>query len=148
MPGAASLARGEYYVHPQNGFWRVMSALTGAAADAPYAERAAALRDAGIALWDVYAECERPGSLDSAIRNGRRNDIPGLLAECPGIGAAGLNGSRALAVFRREILPLLPARRRTSLAVVPLPSTSPAHARITLAQKRQLWVAALSPHLR
>ena len=148
MPGAASLARGEYYAHPQNGFWKIMSALTGAAVDAPYARRVAGLRAAGIALWDVFAECERPGSLDAAIRNGRRNDIAGWLARFPEVGATGLNGGKALAVFRREILPLLPERRRATLRVLPLPSTSPAHARITLARKQELWSAALSPHLR
>ena len=148
MPGAASLARGEYYAHPQNGFWRVMSALTGADAALPYARRAAALRARGIALWDVLAECERDGSLDSAIRNGRRNDVVGLLARFPQIRAAGLNGGKALQVFRREILPDLPPHRRAGLEIIPLPSTSPAHARMSVAQKRDIWVAALAPHLR
>ena len=148
MPGAASLARGEYYAHPQNGFWRVVAALTGAEADAPYSRRTAALRARGIALWDVLAECERPGSLDSAIRNERRNDVAGLLERFPSIRAVGLNGGKALAVFRREVLPHLPPQRGANLHVAALPSTSPAHARMTLAQKREAWVGALLPHLR
>ena len=148
MPGAASLARGEYYAHPQNGFWRAMSALTGAGANLPYARRVAALRARGVALWDALAECERDGSLDSAIRNGRRNDVAGLLARFPRIRAVGLNGGTALRVFRRDILPELPPQRRAGLQVIPLPSTSPAHARMSMAQKRDIWAAALSPHLR
>ena len=147
MPGAASLARGEYYAHPQNAFWRVVSALTGAEAEAPYSRRIAALRARNIALWDVFAECERAGSLDSDIRNGRRNDVAGLLARFPSIGAAGCNGGKALQIFRREVLPHLPPHRRAELQVIALPSTSPAHARMTPAQKRQAWVSALSPHL-
>ena len=125
-----------------------MSAFTGADPTLPYAPRVAALRARGIALWDVLAECERHGSLDSAIRNGRRNDVVGLLVKFPQIRAAGLNGGKALQVFRREILPDLPPQRRAGLQVIPLPSTSPAHARMSMAQKRDIWVAALSPHLR
>lgn len=148
MPGAASLARGQYYAHPQNGFWRIMADLAGAPAELPYARRVAALRACGVAVWDVLAECRRAGSLDSAIRRPRCNDIAGLLTRHPQIRAVGLNGGKALQVFRREILPALPPPRRTGLEVIPLPSTSPAHARMSWAQKRDSWIAALSPHLR
>ena len=148
IPSAASLAKGEYYAHPQNGFWRIISALTGAEADAPYSRRVAALRERGIALWDVLAECERAGSLDSAIRGGRQNNVAELLTRLPGVRAVGLNGGKALQIFRREILPDIPERRRATLQVIPLPSTSPAHARMRPAQKREIWIAALAPHLR
>jgi double-stranded uracil-DNA glycosylase len=58
MPGAASLAAGQYYAHPQNAFWRIMGELLGFAPNAPYADRVEALRRARIAVWDVLQFCE------------------------------------------------------------------------------------------
>ena len=84
MPGVASLAAGQYYAHPRNQFWDIMGALFGAGRDLSYARRLARLRAAGVALWDVVAECERPGSLDSAIRREKPNDLAGLLRFDPG----------------------------------------------------------------
>ena len=56
MPGAASLARTEYYGHPRNAFWPIMGALFGAGPELPYAERTARLTAAGVQcelhLWD------------------------------------------------------------------------------------------------
>ena len=43
MPGRASLAAGEYYAHPRNAFWKIVGAVAGFDAGAPYPERVAAL---------------------------------------------------------------------------------------------------------
>ncbi len=50
MPGAASLAAGEYYAHPRNAFWDILAAWTGVPRGASYARRCAGLRRARIAL--------------------------------------------------------------------------------------------------
>ncbi|MCK2125050.1 DNA-deoxyinosine glycosylase, partial [Pseudomonas sp. PNPG3] len=69
FPGAASLAAGQYYAHPRNQFWRLISAVVGEdLATLPYAERLPRLLAHGVGLWDVLGECEREGSLDSNIR--------------------------------------------------------------------------------
>ncbi len=72
FPGVASLRAGQYYGHPQNHFWPILQALWPRhplPGRDRYAERCAWLLDRGLGLWDVYAACEREGSLDTSIRN-------------------------------------------------------------------------------
>lgn len=141
MPGAASLAARQYYAHPRNAFWPILAAWCGVAVDAPYTARVDALARAGIALWDVLAQCRRPGSLDSAIDLGsaRPNAIGALLDTHPGIARVCFNGGAAADLYRRHRLPGPPR-----VELVTLPSTSPAHAGMTLAEKTRRWRAALA----
>lgn len=143
MPGVASLTAARYYAHPQNAFWRIMGELLGFEPDASYRQRVDALIAARIALWDVLATCERPGSLDSAIRRDSEvaNDVPGLLREQPGIRRIFFNGAAAEAAFRRHHPLLL---RQPGLDFVRLPSTSPAHASLRFDQKSEVWRSALA----
>ena len=143
VPGVKSLEVEEYYAHPRNAFWEIMDSLCGATRGLPYTERFERLRDAGIAVWDVLHSAEREGSLDSAIRHAIPNDLAGLLEDCPAIELIALNGSYAAATFKRYAQPALSA----NLRVVTLPSTSPANARSSLAQKLEVWRDALEPVL-
>lgn len=138
MPGAASLAAGEYYAHPQNGFWPIMGALIGAGSDLDYPARLDLLKRRGIALWDVLQTCERAGSLDSAIRAEIPNDFEWLFRACPDIRAVFFNGQKAAASFRRFVLPVLTG---FSLPLMVLPSTSPAHAGMRFEEKLAIWGA-------
>lgn len=149
MPGAASLAAGRYYAHPHNAFWPILGALCGAEPALPYARRAAALRRAGVALWDVLQSCVRPGSLDASIEPASMvpNDFAAFLRDHPRIGAVFCNGGAAFAGWRRHVRPQLVATPFAALPVVQLPSTSPAHAARTRAQKLAAWRAALAPWL-
>lgn len=146
MPGVASLHAGEYYAHPRNPFWRIMAEVTGVPAHAAYAQRIAGLCDAGIALWDVIAECRRAGSLDTAIARDsvRANDFAGFLDAHVGIRLVLFNGGAAEAYFRRLVMPGL---RNLPLRYARLPSTSPAHAARGWQEKRDLWLAQLLPAL-
>lgn len=144
MPGKASLAAQEYYAYRQNAFWRIMGDLLGAGPELPYAQRLARLQAAGVALWDVMAACERPGSLDADIVGAsiRANDFPGFLASHPGIRQVFFNGGTAEASFRRLVLPALAGH---DLALTRLPSTSPAHAARSYAEKLAAWSAIVAP---
>ena len=148
MPGVASLRAGQYYAHPRNAFWPLMHALFAVPSRAPYAERLAALGEAGVALWDVLAECEREGSLDSAIAPASVavNDISGLLANHVGLRVIALNGGTAARLFDRHVASALGARL-AEMRVLRLPSTSPAHAARSFVEKADAW-AALSAALR
>jgi TDG/mug DNA glycosylase family protein len=140
MPGGMSLRLGRYYAHPQNRFWPFMGELVGARPDLPYEQRIGIVRDAGIALWDVLAQCEREGSLDSAIRAEVANDFRGFLASHPNLQCVLFNGAKAEQSFRRHVLPMpgsVPVGLRR------LPSTSPANASQGEAAKLEAWRDAL-----
>ena len=139
MPGAESLRRQEYYAFKHNSFWRIMGEVYGFSPELPYPERLAELRRRGVALWDVLAACERPGSLDSDIRAARPNDIPGLVEKLPKLERILCNGGAARTYLRR-FFPELDACQ--------LPSTSPAAARWSYAGKLAAWREALSRSVR
>ena len=134
FPGAALLARQQYYGHPQNHFWKILQALWPAhpmPAEADYAARCDWLRLRGIGLWDVYASCERSGSLDSAIRNAELNDFAALGRRCPQLRVIAHNGGES---FRQT-----QATAVLGLPVYKLPSTSPANASWRFERKLAAW---------
>ncbi len=142
MPGAASLTAQQYYAHPHNQFWSIMGALFGAGWELSYPLRLTRLQAHGVALWDVFASCSRPGSLDSAIDQSSAiaNDIPALLHRCPSIGRVCCNGTTAYDAFSRHFARGL---TRTGLEIERLPSTSPANASWSRARKLEAWRHAL-----
>jgi double-stranded uracil-DNA glycosylase len=139
MPGVASLRAQQYYGHPRNGFWPIMAELLGFDAQSPYAQRVLALQAHGVAVWDVLASCERPGSLDAAIAPDSviPNDFAEFFRQHAAITRIGFNGAAAASLFQRHVAPqvaLGPAVQR-----IRLPSTSPAHAGMTIGDKRKAW---------
>jgi hypoxanthine-DNA glycosylase len=132
FPGAASLAAQQYYAHPRNGFWRLVSALVGEdLASLPYAERLPGLLAHRIGLWDVLGACEREGSLDSAIRKPAANDFERLRHLCPELATVGFNG-QASGKFA-------PRFAEQGYRTLVLPSSSPAHAAMSFDDKLQAW---------
>jgi TDG/mug DNA glycosylase family protein len=144
LPGQVSLQRQQYYALPQNAFWKIMGHLFGAGPELPYAERAQGLVRNGIALWDVCAAAQRPGSLDAAIVHASvvPNDLAAFIESHPGIDLICFNGAKAADLYRRHVLPGLPASER-AIHYATLPSTSPAHAAMPFEEKLARWAAAL-----
>lgn len=141
MPGVASLSANQYYAHPRNAFWPIMSSFFGFEASLPYQERIEKLKAVNVALWDVLQQCEREGSLDSAIKAGSRhpNDFNAFLKQHQKIHVIAFNGAEAENSFKKYVKPTLTT---TEIQLVRLPSTSPAHT-MKLDQKKQAWHAAL-----
>jgi double-stranded uracil-DNA glycosylase len=124
LPGEESLARGQYYANPRNHFWRLMGAVIGRElVPLGYGERLEALLASGVGLWDTVGAATRRGSLDGAIRLDAANDLAALAAGLPQLRAVGFNGGKSASLG----LPLLAAR--ADLALIPLPSSSPAYTR-------------------
>ena len=138
LPGETSLRAGQYYAHQRNSFWRIMGDLLGGGLSLSYAQRLDKLGAAGIALWDVIAACERFGSLDSDIVNSSVcvNDFSAFFAVHRNIERVFFNGGAAEVSFRRHVLPGL---QGMNLQLVRLPSTSPAHAARSYAEKLAAW---------
>lgn len=139
MPGVASLQARQYYAHPRNAFWPIMAALFGFDPQQPYTQRTEHLLAQQVAVWDVLHHCQREGSLDSAIlrQSEVAHDFDGFLAAHPAIHTLFFNGQAARHAFDRHVWPTLSGRQ--SLARFTLPSTSPALAGLSFAQKRDIW---------
>jgi hypoxanthine-DNA glycosylase len=132
FPGAASLAAGQYYAHPRNQFWPLLSVLLGEDLGAlGYAHRLQCLRERGLGLWDVIAECQRDGSLDSAIRDARYNDLASLRRRAPALLAVAHNGGESARAMR--------ITGQLGIPVYRLPSTSPANASWCFERKLAAW---------
>jgi TDG/mug DNA glycosylase family protein len=136
FPSEMSLVKQEYYGNPQNHFWPVMEALFGIDRAAPYGERAAALVEQRVAVWDVIAACSREGSGDDKIKHAIANPLIALLKDHPAIRRVFFNGGMAYRTARLLApgvfgVPCVECKR--------MPSTSPRNARMTLAAKVEAW---------
>ncbi|WP_084601047.1 DNA-deoxyinosine glycosylase [Acidovorax temperans] len=151
FPGAASLKAQQYYGHPQNHFWRILQSLwpqhpLPPAGPQHYAQRCAWLLERRLGLWDVYASCEREGSLDTSIRHAVVNDFAQLLRECPGLRAIAHNGGESFkhsAAVRQQWAGAYPGAQVQS---VRLPSTSPANASWSFERKQTAWAELMAAH--
>jgi len=132
FPGQASLAAGHYYAHPRNQFWRLIGGVLGedlAALD--WHGRYDRLREHRIALWDVVAECVRPGSLDADIAQADPNDLDDLLGRLTELRTVIFNGGTAARLARRL--------HDAGFEVHTVPSSSPAHASLSFDDKLARW---------
>ena len=141
FPGVASLLAQQYYAHPRNQFWPILSALwgleVGEALNAlPYSERLSVVKGRGLAIWDVYAGCVREGSLDSAIKASELNDLAGLIRQVPTLRAIAHNGGESARHTR--------VTQALGLPVFKLPSTSPANASWSFERKLAAWREAFA----
>jgi len=138
FPSPLSLEAGEYYANPRNQFWNIMEFHLGISKGLPYTEKMVGLKKNHIAMWDVIFSCERRGAMDNAIRNATENDIPLFLDANPAVNMVIANGTTAgryLGKFRQDW--------RSQANVLILPSTSPANARTTFAEKLSAWAVML-----
>ena len=134
LPGRVSLAREQYYAHPQNQFWRLIGRVVDRdLAGLGYEDRLGALLDAGIGLWDTVAAATREGSLDSSIRLHAASDLAELVESLPELRAAGFNGGTSARIGRRQLAGI------DGIDLVDLPSSSPAFT-IPFERKLEAWL--------
>lgn len=145
FPGVASLAAQQYYGHPQNHFWKILQAIWPdgpvGARDDSYQKRSKWLLAKGLGVWDVYAACEREGSLDSRIRRPELNDFSALAGLCPTLEAIAHNGAESFRHARAVAGLVSPG-----IAFHRLPSTSPANASWSFDRKLAAWREVFEKH--
>ncbi len=132
FPSVKSREQEFYYGHPQNRFWKVLSALTGSPVPTTIDEKKQLLLANHIAVWDVIQSCEIVGSSDSSIRNVVPADIPSILSDSNICRIYG-NGAKACQLYDTCLL------AQTGIPIHKLPSTSPANAACSLEKLIQSW---------
>mgnify|MGYP002516743395 FL=1 len=136
MPSPKSREAGFYYAHPQNRFWSVLAALFDEHVPETTEERRSFALRHRIALWDVLAQCDIEGASDAAIKNPVPNDVAALLRGS-NIRAVFTTGKAAARLYKRFCEPA------GCPPAVELPSTSPANARLRLADLAEAYKVIL-----
>ena len=124
FPSVKSRETQFFYGHPQNRFWKVISALTGTSLPQTVEDKRKMLINNNIAVWDVIASCDIEGSSDSSIKNVVVNNLSEILKET-NIKTIFLNGGTAYNLFKKY-------NKDIDIDIIKLPSTSPANARYSL----------------
>jgi hypoxanthine-DNA glycosylase len=132
FPSVKSRELSFYYQHPQNRFWKVISALAVWPTPVTIEEQKTMLLENHIAVWDVIYSCDINGSSDSSIKNVVPNDIRSLLNKSD-IATIYANGGKAFELYNRYCY------QKTNKEITKLPSTSPANASYSLEKLVACW---------
>ena len=137
FPSVKSREQMYFYGHPQNRFWKVVSAVFDEKTPVTVDEKREFLLRNHIAAWDVIAQCEIVGSSDSPIKNVIPNDLTEILNSAD-IQQIFVNGKAAEKYFNRYTKSII---GREALC---LPSTSPANAAWSLDKLIDAWKVIIS----
>lgn len=136
LPSVKSREQMFFYGHPQNRFWKVMSAVLSEALPTTIEEKKRMLLKHRIALWDTIYSCDIIGSSDSSIKNVTPTDLRQIVerSEVQRIFCNGGTSGRYFQKYQQKTL---------GMEATVLPSTSPANAAFSLEKLIQLWGQAL-----
>lgn len=132
FPSVKSREEGFFYGHPQNRFWKVVSAVFDDDTPRSIDEKKAFLLRNRIALWDVIGACDIVGSSDSSIRNVFVNDLKIILDKAD-IRQIYVNGQTAYKYYQKY------SEKKVGRPAACLPSTSPANATRSVERLIEAW---------
>lgn len=132
FPSVKSREEMFFYGHPQNRFWRVVSAVFEKPLPNTVEEKRKLLLSSRIALWDVISSCDIVGSSDSTIKNVVPNDLNRIF-KTASIEKIYVNGKTSEKYYNKYIRDVI------NKEATCLPSTSPANARWTLERLVEEW---------
>lgn len=129
FPSVKSRETEFFYGHPQNRFWKVLSAVLECECPTSVEEKRNMLLTHNIAVWDVIKSCEITGSSDSSIKNAVPNDFTEIFKTAE-IRSVFTNGATADKLYKKY---------NKGMEAVKLPSTSPANAAYSLERLVAEW---------
>lgn len=132
FPSVKSREQMFFYGHPQNRFWKVVSAVIGSQTPQTIEEKRSFLYAGNIALWDVIASCDIEGSSDSSIKNVAANDLS-VIIDNADIKQIFVNGKTAEKYYNKYIRDVI------GREAICLPSTSPANAAWSIDRLIEAW---------
>lgn len=132
FPSVKSREQMFFYGHPQNRFWKVLSAVYECDVPNTIGEKRSFLLSHRIALWDVISSCEIVGSSDSSIKNVEPSDLTRIF-DCADIEKIFLNGKTAERFYNKY------QRHKFNKEAICLPSTSPANAVYSVDKLIEKW---------
>ncbi len=144
FPSVKSREAQFFYGHPQNRFWKVVSAIFEEDTPLTIKDKREFLLRNNIALWDVIHSCDIEGSADSTIRNVTPNDLHVILDHAK-IEDIYVNGRTSEKYYKKYIEKTLNGQENIAdensghLKATCLPSTSPANAAWNLDKLIEAW---------
>ncbi|MBQ7900855.1 MAG: DNA-deoxyinosine glycosylase [Clostridia bacterium] len=132
FPSVKSREQMFFYGHPQNRFWKVVSAVFDRNTPETVEEKKDFLLSTHIAVWDVIASCDIAGSSDSSIKNVVPNNLNTILNTAK-IKNIYVNGKTAEKYYNKYI------KDNIKRPAICLPSTSPANAAWSLERLIEAW---------
>lgn len=137
FPSRKSRESAFYYGHPNNRFWKVLSAVYKDNVPETVSDKKDFLLRHGVALWDVVYKCNIIGSSDNSIKDVVPNNINVILSHCD-IRAIFANGQTAEKLYNKYIL------GTSGIKIIGLPSTSPANAAWNMDRLTSAWSVILN----
>ena len=132
FPSRASRSAMFFYGHPRNRFWPLIARITGSETPVTVDDKRRLALSCGIALWDTVASCDIRGSSDASIAGIVAYDVGVILRAAP-IRAVFTNGTTSSALYKKYVFP------KTGVESIPLPSTSPANAAMSMDDLFERW---------
>lgn len=132
FPSVKSREQMFFYGHPQNRFWKVISAVFECDCPKTVEQKRKFLAENRIALWDSIASCDIIGSADSTITNVVPNDISEIL-ENSSVERIFVNGKTSEKYYNKYIRDVI------GKEAILLPSTSPANAAWSVEKLIEAW---------
>ena len=132
FPSVKSREQMFFYGHPQNRFWKVISAVFECECPKTVEQKRKLLAENRIALWDSIASCDIIGSADSTITNVVPNDISEIL-ENSSVERIFVNGKTSEKYYNKYIRDVI------GKEAILLPSTSPANAAWSVEKLIEAW---------
>lgn len=140
FPSVKSREANFFYGHPQNRFWKVISAVYNTSVPETVEEKTKFLLTNKIALWDTIDSCDIIGSSDSSIKNAVPTDI-NMVLKGSNIKAIFCNGATSYKLYIKHCYP------NTNFEAIKLPSTSPANAAFSLDKLIGIWTEEIHKYI-